>query len=489
MIEDNETQPQTLAREPSLLQVIWRTLKSTRTALYVLIIIAAVATIGEVIPQGEPPDFYAMKYTENSVALITRLGLDRLYTSSYFYLLLIILMLNLAACAGRAWRRARIMYRGPGVAAAQRLQVTDAKALRADMPPDDVAQAASAALRQHGYGVTEQRGEAGEVWMVALKHRFAAFGTVLTHYSIFVLAAGAVLGSIAATSLDTNFVIDEGQTFHDDQHRVDFDIALKKFDMEYHADDGSVSKYASDLVVTRDGKQLAGGTIAVNHPLNVEGVRLYQSSWGLSGFTLRITSPTGERREVFVRLQEDMGDMGDRAWRPAPEENSTVTVWFTRLSENPKIVLIAPDFAADALTENGEIVGSKSEYPRNPAVLLQGMAAPMKGAQHEMMNPEWLTADKPIHFRGYTIKLGRVTKWSGVGVRRDRGLPLVWLGFIALMVGLMLQLYTQPRTALVSILPQGTGARVAIAVRGGQVNTSDSDLRSLTDAVTGAKQS
>jgi cytochrome c biogenesis protein len=486
MNDDNELQQPRSAREPSLVEVTWRTLKSTRTALYVLIIIAAVATVGELIPQGEPRDFYAMKYTENSVALITQLGLDRLYTSNLFYLLLLVLMLNLTACAGRAWRRARIMYRGPGIAAAQRLKVTDDKALRATIPPDAVALAASAALRQHGYRVTEERGPAGEVWMVALKHRFAALGTVLTHYSIFVLAAGAIMGSIAATSLDTNFVINEGETFHDDKQQVDFDIALTKFDMEYHPDGGSVSKYASDLVVTRAGQQLAAGTIAVNRPLNVEGVRLYQSSWGLGGFTLKITSPTGERRELFVRLQEGVGDAGDRAWKPVPDGNSTVTVWFTRLSDNPKIVLIAPDFAPDALTENGQIVGSKSEYPRNPAVLLQGMAAPMKSDQHGMMEPEWLTAAKPVRFHGYKIELGRVTKWSGVGVRRDMGLPLVWLGFIALMVGLMLQLYTQPRTALVNIMPQGGGARVAVAVRGGQVNASDSDLRSLTEAVTGA---
>jgi cytochrome c biogenesis protein len=434
-----------------------------------LIAIAIVATIGELIPQGE--DFDPSRYAGWLSAVIVHLGFDRLYTSTLFLLILAVLMLNLLACAGRAWRRAWAQYRGPSMDAARRLPLAEA-ALKSDLPAAEAAGAIERALAPRRYTMKRQAAGDGEVLLVGLKHRHAAFGTILTHYSLFVLAAGAILGCAPRTSLDTVITVAEGETYRDDKARFDLDVTLHTFDIEYHPGDGSVSKYASDVTIARGGKELQSGTITVNRPMKVGGLSFFQIGWGLAGFSLRITTPTGERRECFLPLQEGSDEQGERAWY-VPQ--SDMIVW---LAEGKAAI------AAHAFVPDAAVRGDEAEYPRNPAVMLIAASDFKKDAPPALKQLGWLMSGNTVEFQGYKIRLGEVRKLSTLGVRRDMGLPFVWLGFTMLMIGLLLQLYMQPRIALVRIRSHGKGSQVAFSLRGGQSGPSDDDTRAIREAIT-----
>ena len=479
MLDDNEQQPGDARRDPSLIAVIWGALRSTRTTWQVLLLIAAVATIGEIIPQHETAEAYGQRYAPWAVSMILSLHLDRLYGSVLFCLLLAILLLNLLACAGRAWRRAWVQYRGPNIETARRLKLEGEGALSCPGGSAAAGDAAAAALRARGYQVREERSPEGEICQVGRKHQHAAFGTILTHYSIFLLALGAIMGILPATSLDQTVVVNEGQTLSGSETGLGFDIALHKFELAYDADSATVSSYTSDVGIVQNGVETQRSLIRVNHPMQVGSVGLFQQEWGIAGFTLRITSPKGEPREVFVPTQEAVDEQGNRAWDIATEDR---IIW---LAEG-KTALAILGFAADAAVQNGEVVGSASEYPRHPAVRLFGVAGIGTGAKsHERTDLNWVLGDKPVHYKGYKIELGEVRNWSGIGLRRDMGLPFVWLGFIALMAGLMLQLYLRPRTALVCVRPRGKGAVAAVAIRGGHVNAADDDYQAIAGALQG----
>lgn len=479
MLDDNEKQVEGQKREPSLIAAIWRALRSTRTTWQVLMVIAAVATIGEIIPQHEAVEYYTQRYAPWAASLILNLHLDRLYGSVFFCLLLAVLLLNLLACAGRAWRRAWAQFRGPNIEAARRLRLEGEGTLSCRGSSVAAGDAAAAALRARGYRLIEERAPDGEVCQVGRKHQYAAFGTILTHYSIFVLAVGAIMGIMPATSLDTTVVVNEGETVSGKEAGIGFDIALHKFELEYNAGSSSVSRYTSDVGIVQNGLETQRGLVRVNHPMQVGSVGLFQQGWGVAGFTLHITTPKGEPREVFIPTQEAVDEQGSRAWDIATQDR---IVWLTE----GKTALAALAFAADAVVQNGDVVGSDSEFPRNPAVRLFGVAGIGAGATgHERTDLKWLMAGQPVTYKGYKITLGEVRNWSGIGLRRDLGLPFVWLGFIALMVGLMFQLYVQPRVALVCVRPRGKGAVAAVSIRGGHVNAADEDYRAVAGALEG----
>ena len=85
--------------EPSLLRALWRTLQSVRTTIYLLIIIAAATTIGAVIPQERPPEYYEMVYGARWGRLLTGLGFDNLYGSTWFVIAIVFVeLVTLVVC-------------------------------------------------------------------------------------------------------------------------------------------------------------------------------------------------------------------------------------------------------------------------------------------------------------------------------------------------------------------------------------------------------
>ena len=76
---------------------LWGWLTSIRLTVSLLLILAAVAVIGTVLPQDQPAGFY-QRYGEVWSAIIWRGGLDRIYFSIWFLAPVSLLALNILSC-------------------------------------------------------------------------------------------------------------------------------------------------------------------------------------------------------------------------------------------------------------------------------------------------------------------------------------------------------------------------------------------------------
>jgi len=77
---------------------IWKFFSSIRLAVWLLSTIAVLSLIGTLIPQNEEVGFYIDRYGQLGYRALLQIGLNDVYASWWFILLLILFSLNLAVC-------------------------------------------------------------------------------------------------------------------------------------------------------------------------------------------------------------------------------------------------------------------------------------------------------------------------------------------------------------------------------------------------------
>ena len=113
------------------------------------------------------------------------------------------------------------------------------------------------------------------------------FGPDLVHVGLLVLIAGGLVSGLARQEQD--FRMAEGDSV---QVTKDYSLRLVSFRTELHQN-GLPRSWTSTVDVVHDGRQGAASfPIRVNHPLRLEGVSVYQASWGTES-TLVLRDPQG----------------------------------------------------------------------------------------------------------------------------------------------------------------------------------------------------
>jgi cytochrome c biogenesis protein len=77
---------------------LWGTLTSFRLTVFLLLILAGVAVICTVVPQGQPPAQYFSRFGEVWGALLWRGGFTQVYFSPWFLGPIVLLAVNILAC-------------------------------------------------------------------------------------------------------------------------------------------------------------------------------------------------------------------------------------------------------------------------------------------------------------------------------------------------------------------------------------------------------
>jgi cytochrome c biogenesis protein len=445
----------------SLAVGLWGLLQSVRTTIYVLPLLAIATTIGAVITQKRPPDYYDMAYGMRAGRIITALGFDNIYNSTWFIVLVCILLVNLAACVGRSFRRAARRYRGPAPEALVR-KLDNPRAggcWQAEASTSDLKTRLVSALHRARYAVTETSGAGPSTLLLARRRPLAHYGSIVMHLAIFLVALGAVLGCLPWTSLDRYITIAEGDTYVDEDGKLGFDVRLDDFRMEYYPGTDQPSSYDSDVVLLLKGTELKKGTATVNRQLTYHGVALGQSSWGLAGLRLSVTDPSGKAQVVQFPLEEGAGPEGQSAWG-FTDSGRIETVG------GGKAALVGVEFVPD--------IDTGSPYPRKPAASLQ-LVTGLDSGKHEFHDLGSLGLGEERSAQGYKVRFDEIAYASTLSARKDPGLPFVWAGFILVSLGMMVMFYVRPRAFLIEVSEgaKGRRGRVRVALTGRELVESD----------------
>ncbi|THF98113.1 hypothetical protein TEA_024695 [Camellia sinensis var. sinensis] len=252
-------------------------------------------TVGTIIEQGEAPDFYFQKYPEDNPVLgfftwrwILTLGFDHMFSSPPFLAMLVLLAASLMACT--------YTTQIPLVKVARRWSFLHSaevisKQEFADTLPRASVKDLGVILMGAGYEVF-LKGPS----LYAFKGLAGRFAPIGVHLAMLLIMAGGTMS--AAGSFRGSVTVPQGLNFvvgdvmgpsgflSNPLETFDTEVHVNRFYMDYY-DSGEVRQFHTDLsLFDLEGKEVMRKTISVNDPLRFGGITMYQTDWSLS--TLQI---------------------------------------------------------------------------------------------------------------------------------------------------------------------------------------------------------
>ncbi|KQK12999.1 cytochrome c biogenesis protein CCS1, chloroplastic [Brachypodium distachyon] len=368
--------------------------------------IAGLMALGTVIDQGEAPSYYLEKFPEDNPVLgfitwrwILTPGFDHMFSSPVFLGLLALLAASLMACT--------YTTQLPMVKVAKRWSfMSSGGSIRkqdfSDSLPRASIQDLGVILMGAGYEVFTKGPS-----LYAFKGLAGRYAPIGVHLAMILVMAGATLTATGSFkgSVDVpqglNFVIGDimkpkgflsvaPDVFNTEVH-------VNRFYMEYY-DSGEVSQFYSDLsLFDLDGKEVMRRTIKVNDPLRYGGITIYQTDWGFSALQVK---KNGEG--PFNLAMAPLKLNGDKklygTFLPLEDSDSSSSV--------KGISMLARDLQSIVLyDQDGKFVGV-----RRPSSKL------------------------PIEINGNEILIEDAIGSTGLDLKTDPGIPVVYAGFGALML-------------------------------------------------------
>ena len=368
-------------------------LSDLRLAIVLLLLVALASAIGTAIPQGDPPPSYIDAYSETpwlgllSGDQVLQLQLDHVYSSGWFLALLALLGLALILCSWRrqwpALQAARqwIDYKTPR----QLSKLSIAETLACENA-DDSLQRLSSLLQSKGWQLNSRDGR-----LAARKGLAGRVGPLLVHTGLVLLMLGAVWGALAGHRLERFLApgrsLDLLNRLGDNQ----LTITLKDFEIERDAA-GRPEQFRS-AVELQGPQQSQVSEISVNHPLRYRGITIYQADWSLATITLQI----GKSPELELPLQT-FPQLGEQVWG-----------------------LVLP-----TRPDGSEPVLLSLETEEGPVQIFDG-----NGERLALLRP----GGAPGNVKGLPLRVASVLPASGLLLKRDPGVPLVYLGFAVTLLG------------------------------------------------------
>ena len=428
-----------LALSPAdVLDRLWRIFTSMRTALLLMLTLAMLALVGTVLvqaPAGIQSDAQAYNAWLDAlrpkyggwVPILDRIGFFSVFQSIWFKAILVGLTTSILACSVNRFRglwktaihprtrMAATFYEHAPHSATLATELDQAVAVR-------VAQDVLGTRRFRT--VVEAEGDTIHVY--ADRFRWAPFGTLMAHISLVSILIGALVGS-AFGFRNNELAVTVGTTV-DVGGGTGLTLLARRFSDSYYAN-GAPSDYSSDLVLFRDGQEVASKTIRVNEPMEYDGVSFYQSFFGPAA-VMRVTDADGAIvYEGGVPLLWASDDETRRIGQfPLIDEGLTVFV------VGPASGRVDPTIKAGQMQL--EIYPSGSERPSSIEVISQGEPTPLGDLSFTFL---------------------REQQFTGMIVARDPGMVFVWFGSILLVAGLFLVFFFPNRRIWAAIQRRPAG--------------------------------
>ena len=403
-----------------------RPFASLQLAIGELALISLLCSIGTVIEQNKPYDYYAQFYPgdgPNKVLgfvtsdLIWTLQWNHIYTANYFLGLLALLALSLTACT--------VTNQWPAVKIAQRWQFRRQEKAYTSLPfakkvPSAHVRDLARSLDTKDYQVFVHNDGA----LYAFKGLAGRLGPIGVHASMLAVMAGVVLGAVGGYT-GSVMIPEGGDLLVASALQPASPLArlppggqavlhVDNFDIDYRPD-GSVRQFKTDIVVEDvDGRQLSAQKMEVNRPLRFGGVTAYQTDWSMAALTIRapntpLSPPDGQPLKLPMASLEDSkgGSAGKLYAAFLPLADPTYDDTSSTRKKAPKgISFIARDLQSVVVYDSqGKFVGV-----RRPG------------------------SGKPIAVEGVDVVVDGIVGSSGLEMKVDPGVPLVYAGFGGMMV-------------------------------------------------------
>ena len=394
-----------------LRQELLPVLTNLRLAIALFLLIAIFSSTGTVIEQGRSPAFYQSNYPEHPALfgfltwkVIQVVGLDHVYRTWWFLALLILFGTSLTACS--------FTRQLPALKAAQRWKYYEEPrqfqklALSAELDTGSL-NSLSQILEKRRYKIFPDQEK--ENLLYARKGIVGRIGPIIVHIGIVAILLGGIWG--AMTGFLAQEMVASGDTFQvrnivdagplaAAQVPKDWSVRVNRFWIDY-TPSGGIDQFYSDMsVLNNQGKEVDHKKIFVNEPLRYHGVTFYQTDWGIAAIRVQFNNSP-----IF---QLPMAQLNT---------NGNGRIWGTWVPTKPDlsegVSLLAKDLQGMVLIYDptGKLVDT----------VRTGMSTQVNGVKLKIMD---------------------VIGNTGLQIKADPGIPIVYSGFGLLMLGVVMSYFS-----------------------------------------------
>ncbi|KAJ6906065.1 hypothetical protein NC652_023726 [Populus alba x Populus x berolinensis] len=360
---------------------------------------------GTLIDQGEAPEFYFQKFPEENPLLgfftwkwVLTLGFDHMYSSPVFLGMLALLGVSLMACTYTTQiPLAKVARRWNYLHSADAIR----KQEFSDNLPKASVQDLGVILMGAGYEVF-LKGPS----LYAFKGLAGRFSPIGVHLAMLLIMAGATLsatgsfrGSVTVPQ-GLNFVVGDvlgpSGFLSTPTEAFNTEVHVNRFYMDYY-DGGDIKQFHTDLsLFDLNGKEVMRKTISVNDPLRYGGITMYQTDWSISALQVR-KDDEGPFNLAMAPLKISGDNKLYGTFLPVGDVNSPNVKGISMLARDLQSIVL--------YDQEGKFVGV-----RRPNSKL------------------------PIDIDGMQIIIEDAIGSSGLELKTDPGVPVVYAGFGALML-------------------------------------------------------
>lgn len=479
--------------------IVWRTLRSMRTALVLLLAIALASAAGSLLPQiPNSPERVVQYLRDHEIwgELLLRAQLFDVFGSWWFSLLMFLLFVSLVACL---LPRSRAMIRAIRQAPVQAREI-DAfpqyREVRVGAEPDDALSQARRVVRRRGFRVASDPGNRA---LAAEKGILREAGSLVFHWAFIVLLVGVILGK--GTGYAGRAVIVEGQTWTDAEANYDGQLRTGRFFTSGHsgiqihldtfsdryADTGVPMDFVSSVELTSaDGSDIDTAEVRVNHPVSFGGVRIFQFGFGWAAVIEVERNEQAIRSAPVVMTQDTAPEGVSQLAMPwigfvklttlRPQVAVKLELWpdggafFQALQTGELVPMIrAVDPVIRYRVYTGKLVDPSQATLDTHLMKRTASGVIGRGQTVDLQTGCPIGGDAPLPTTGracpegaadpsLTMTFPEVRRYSVLQVSRDRGVPLVLAGAILILLGLLPALYTSRRKVWVRVEPDDGGS-------------------------------
>jgi len=384
-------------------------ISSLKFAISLLIFIAFSSGIGTLIPQGMEKKDYLESYKNNPIFgfidgdKILLLEFDHIYTSTWFLLSLFLLCISLASSSVRKqiptlkaslrWLDYDSIEKFNNLQLVCKWNKTGGK---------ETITNANEILKNQGWEILKKENR-----LLARKGVFGRAGPILVHTGLIILLIGAAYGNFTRNSLEEYLIPNESLDLINDVSKEKFSLKLKNFNIQ-REDDGLPKQFTSNLeIYSNESNEKIKKQTEVNHPLRYKGLTIYQADWAISKIILEIDK---------INYQFNL--------KPVPEIGNQIWGVLVELGKNTK---------------------------KNYLFTIDNESGPLKIFDViDFSEKNLYLNEKAIKVNSTDIKLIKIIPSSGLIIKSDPSIPVIYFSFVLILIGASLSLIPTKRIWLLN---------------------------------------
>jgi cytochrome c biogenesis protein len=417
---------------------LWKFFASVKLTVMLLLTLAVTSVLGTVIPQNENPAAYIHEYGEFLYRIFKLLNIFDMYHSWWFQILIFFLTINIVVCSierlSSTWKT--VFAKSPSFDIV-RFKNSFKEEFSDHRTPEDLkSRFLPVVSKFFRYTRIEER-EKGFV-IFAEKGRWTRFGVYAVHLSVVLLLIGGLIGSFFGFEGFVN--IPEGESVKSiilrntgKEKPLDFEIRCVDFSVSFY-ESGAPKEYRSKLVILENGMPVIKKDIIVNDPLMYRGINIFQSSYGTARPEKVELNFTDRETGMIYRKNAAIGEEID-----IPEGRGKLVI--------------------------REYTNSFNFRGHNLGDAFLGILTPTNGSQTELVIPLNFPSFDKMRKDDFFISAesSRKRYYTGLQVTKDPGVPVVYAGFILMILGCFVAFFMSHQKICVEVVNKGGKSRVMVA--------------------------